>query len=257
MKSMQGMNALVTGATHGIGAAIARGFAEQGAKVIVHGRHAADGEGLASEIGGHFVRADLRDSSGVDSLCEFVLATFPHIDVIVNNAGMEVGSPVASIEGGVLLKTMYVNFHAPVLIVTGLLPRLASLGGGASVINVASIHSHVPAYGNTAYSASKAALHMFTKTAAIELAEFGVRVNTLSPGAIRTDHNQALIREIGESNFREWIPAGRVGDANELVGAAVFLATSASSYVTGTELVVDGGYSQHLVRYRSTEHSSN
>lgn len=254
MSTMAGMTALVTGATHGIGAAIARGFAGEGARVLVHGRDEGAGEALAEEIGGAFLSADLSSFAGVDSLIAQTRALVQTLDVLVNNAGVEVGATLPHLQRDVLLETMFINFHAPVLTVQGLLPLLSSRPRGAAVINVASIHSSVPAYGNTAYSSSKAALHMFTKTASIELSQLGVRVNTLSPGAVLTDHNRTLIEEVGTENFKAWIPAGRVAEADELVGAAIFLATKASSYVTGAELVIDGGYSNHLVRYRSSDH---
>ena len=94
---------------------------------------------------------------------------------------------------------------------------------------------------------------MFTKTAAVELAPQGIRVNNLAPGAVETDINREVIREIGEENFREWIPIGRVAQSQEMIGPALFLASDASSYVTGTTLYVDGAYSKNLVRYRPTQ----
>ena len=103
---------------------------------------------------------------------------------------------------------------------------------------------------NAAYSMTKAELAMFTKTAAVELAPDGIRVNNLAPGAVETDINREVLDEIGREKFAEWIPAGRVGQTREMVGPALFLASPASSYVTGATLYADGGYLQNLVRYR-------
>lgn len=94
------------------------------------------------------------------------------------------------------------------------------------------------------------ALAMFTKAIAVELAPFGVRVNNLAPGAVETEINRDVIQEIGENKFREWIPAGRVAQSDEMIGPVVFLASDAASYVTGATLYADGGYLQNLVRYR-------
>jgi gluconate 5-dehydrogenase len=100
------------------------------------------------------------------------------------------------------------------------------------------------------YNASKAALTMLTRTVALELAPYGIRANNLAPGAVYTDLNREVIEKIGVENFRQWIPAGRVAEAAEMVGPAIFLASEASSYVNGTTLYADGGYMYNLVRHR-------
>ena len=124
--------------------------------------------------------------------------------------------------------------------------RALKKAGRASVINVTSIHQKVPVRENGYYCMAKASLGMFTKVAALELAKYGIRVNNLAPGAILTDMNRELVEAM---DFEQWIPIGRVGRADELIGPAVFLASDASSYVTGTTLYVDGGYSENLLQY--------
>lgn len=251
---LAGKTALVTGSTQGIGLAIAEGLRHEGAELLVHGRSRKRTAEIAGRLGGRAVVADLSSASGVDELIRHVTAIAPRLHVLVNNAGVETGAPVATLTPDVLEQTMQVNFIAPAMILNGLLPLLTN-AGTASVINVGSIHSSVPVHGNTAYSASKAALAMLTRTAAIELARDGIRVNTLTPGAIRTEHNRELIDEIGARQFEDWIPAGRLGMPHDIVGPAVFLASDESAYMTGADLVVDGAYIHHLVRYRATSHS--
>lgn len=247
--SLEGKVALVTGSTRGIGAEIARGFAEAGARVWIHGREEEAGRRLAAEIGGRFVRADLAESSEIRALVEKVGAAESRLDVLVNNAGLEVIMPLDRIDLFTLDLIWRVNARAPVELTTRLLPLLRR-AGNASIINVTSIHDTMPYPHNTAYSMTKAALAMFTKTAALELAPDGIRVNNLAPGAVETDINREVLDEIGRDKFAEWIPAGRVGQTREMVGPALFLASSASSYVTGSTLYADGGYLQNLVRYR-------
>jgi gluconate 5-dehydrogenase len=130
-----------------------------------------------------------------------------------------------------------------------LLPLLKA-APGASIINVTSIHDTVPYPGNFAYAMSKAALAMFTRSAALDLAPYGIRVNNLAPGAVATDLNREVIEAIGDEKFREWIPLGRVAQSDEMVGPAIFLASDAASYLTGATLYADGGYMQNLLRYR-------
>ena len=121
--------------------------------------------------------------------------------------------------------------------------------GSPSIINVTSIHEAVPVSGNGGYAAAKAALGLLSRTAAVEFGPLGVRVNTLAPGAIRTDMNHELIEEVGTDRFEAWIPLGRVGSVDEVADVAAFLASDDSRYVSGSTIVVDGAYTSHLVRY--------
>jgi NAD(P)-dependent dehydrogenase (short-subunit alcohol dehydrogenase family) len=171
------------------------------------------------------------------------------LDALVNNAGVEIIMPVERMNMDTFDLIWRVNVRAPVELTHLLLPLLRK-AGGASVINVTSIHQETPYPNNSAYSMSKAALGMFTKTAALEFTPYGVRVNNLAPGAVETEINREVIEEIGRDSFGEWIPLGRVAQTDEMIGPALFLASDASSYVTGTTLYADGGHLQNLVRYR-------
>jgi NAD(P)-dependent dehydrogenase (short-subunit alcohol dehydrogenase family) len=249
MGVLDGKVALVTGSTSGIGKAIAQGFAAAGARVWVHGRNTEAGEALAAALGGRFVRADLSIEGEVAALAEVVQAAESKLDVLVNNAGVEIIMPIDQLRLDDLDMIWKVNVRAPFQLTHALLPLLKA-AGGASVINITSIHDTMPYPHNAAYSASKAALAMFSKTIAVELAPQGIRVNNFAPGAVETEINREVIQEIGEEKFREWIPLGRVAQTDEMIGPALFLASDASSYVTGTTLYADGAYLQNLVRYR-------
>jgi NAD(P)-dependent dehydrogenase (short-subunit alcohol dehydrogenase family) len=249
MGVLDGKVALVTGSTSGIGKAIAQGFAAAGARVWVHGRNTEAGEALAAALGGRFVRADLSIEGEVAALAEVVQAAESKLDVLVNNAGVEIIMPIDQLRLDDLDMIWKVNVRAPFQLTHALLPLLKA-AGGASVINITSIHDTMPYPHNAAYSASKAALAMFSKTIAVELAPQGIRVNNFAPGAVETEINREVIQEISEEKFREWIPLGRVAQTDEMIGPALFLASDASSYVTGTTLYADGAYLQNLVRYR-------
>lgn len=247
--SLEGKVALVTGSTRGIGCAIARGFAAAGARVWVHGRDEEAARRLSREIGGRFVQADLEQSDAVNRMVAVIQAEEEHLDVLVNNAGMESAMTVERMDMEACRKTMRVNTEAAVELTHGLFP-LFKKSEGASIINITSIHDFAPYPNYTPYAMSKAALAMFTKTACLELSPLGIRINNLAPGAVETDINRAEIEAVGRDLFREWIPLGRVAQCEDLIGPALFLASDASRYVTGTTLYVDGGYMQNLVRYR-------
>lgn len=245
---LTGKIAFITGATRGIGAELARGFAREGAQLWLHGRDVASGEKLAAELGGRFIAADLGDTAQVGALAAAILRDCPRLDILVNNAGVELIMPFVELDLAQLDRMWAVNVRAAAQIIHGLLPALRA-SGAASVINVTSIHQTVPYPHNSGYSLTKAALGMLTQTLAIELAPLGIRVNNFAPGAVETDINREVVESM-RAQFAEWIPAGRVAQTTEMIGPAVFLASSDSSYVTGATLVADGGYSHNLVRYR-------
>lgn len=247
--SLAGKVALVTGSTRGIGNAIARGYAQVGAHVWVHGRDAEAGERLAHDINGVFVQADLAQPADVQRLARTLLAAETRLDVLVHCAGLEILMPLEQARMDVFDQIWQVNVRTAVELTQLLLPLLKA-PQGASIINVTSIHDQVPYPGNFAYSMSKAALAMFTKTMALDLASYQIRVNSLAPGAVATDLNREVLATIGHDAFRQWIPLGRVAQPDEMVGPAIFLASAAASYITGATLYADGGYMQHLVRYR-------
>ena len=247
---LTGRTALITGGARGIGAAIALAFRDAGAQVVIHGRPGPGGEAFAERHGFGWLAAELSDLSQADALADAVLERFGCLDVLVNNAGMEINTTVERLDPEAIARQLRVNLEAPIRLTHRLVPALRR-SAHAVVINVTSIHASVPAYANSVYCSAKAGLEMFTRTLAVELGPAGIRANTLAPGAIETDMNRAILDEIGRDNFAEWIPLGHVGSPEDVAYPAVFLASDASRYMSGATLVVDGAYSQHLVRYRT------
>lgn len=245
--SLIGKVALITGSTSGIGAAIARGFAEAGARVWIHGLEAETGQALAEQLNGRFIGGDLSDPNAINCMVNDLSAREDCLDILVNNAGIQQPMSVENLDMAVYDRLLQVNLRAPVEL-TGLLIPLLSRSSGASVINVTSIHDTTPHPDDIPYCISKAGLAMFTKAASIELANHGIRINNLAPGAIETDINRDILDRIGRDRFRERIPLD-VAQTEKVIGPALFLASDASNYLTGTTIYVDGGYLQNLVRY--------
>jgi glucose 1-dehydrogenase len=246
---LAGRTALVTGAARGIGHGIARAFAAAGAKVVV-ADVLEEGAQSARDIGAEFVRADLGSDADIDALIGAMGARGAPLDILVNNAGIDVRMPLPKLDVEALDRIWRVNARAPARLIAGLFELLRA-SPHACVINVTSIHDSIPYAHNSPYCMSKAALAMLTKVASIELAPHGIRVNSLAPGAIETSANRHTIELIGRDQFDGWIPAGRVGQVDDVAGPAVFLASDAARYVTGATLHADGAYRHHLVRYRT------
>jgi glucose 1-dehydrogenase len=238
---LAGKSALVTGSTRGIGAGLADALERAGMQVIRHGLHDD------TTAAGKAVAADLSHVDGVAALAEAVATRVDRLDVLVNNAGVELPARMEHLEERDVRITLDVNLTAPMLLVRELLPLLS--GDQASVVNVTSIHDDVPYSGNVGYVASKAGLEAATRTMALELAPHGIRVNSIAPGAIDTDMNRDVTDGMGREMFSSWIPLGRIGTVDDLVAPMLFLASNASRYMTGARLLVDGGYSLALLRY--------
>ena len=245
--SLEGKVALVTGASRGIGRAIALGFAEAGADVAVAARSVDDLETLAKEIdaaGGKAVAVptDVRERGAIEAMIDKTIDELGRLDVLVNNAGgSNFMSPIVGLrpEGWDKLRTLNLDsvFHATQIAAQ----RMVDTGGG-SIIQMASVAGIDGAQGLSPYSAAKAGVIMMSQAVAKELAGSRVRVNSIAPGWIDTPLNEWLTSD--ESALKvveQMIPMGRLGRSGEIVGAAIYLASDASSFVTGTTLVVDGG----------------
>jgi 2-deoxy-D-gluconate 3-dehydrogenase len=247
MFDLTGKTALVTGASRGIGRAIARGLAQAGAQVIINGRDATTLEAVHEEIeaaGGSAIvsPADVTDRAAVDAMVGAALETLGSIDIVVNNAGgTAFRVPFADLRFDGWTKVMRLNAESVVHVCQAVGPHLLARGSG-SVINVSSVAALGGTPGLTPYGASKAAVLSLTRSLAMEWGPHGVRVNALCPGWTATDLNRNLWsdRETSEA-MTATIPLGRWGQAEEMAGTAVFLASDASSYLTGQAIVVDGG----------------
>ena len=247
--SLKGKVALVTGSGRGIGKALAEGFAAAGAKVWVNARDPEKGKKVAEAIGGRFIRADIASSADIQAMAASLRDEEGRLDILVNNAAIEVIMPFEKTDLSISDKIWRVNVRAAEELTLALLPLLKK-SMGASIINLTSIHDTMPYPHNLDYNMSKAALNMFTRTLALELGPMGIRINNLAPGPVETDLNREVIDEIGRDKFAEWVPSGRVAKVEEMIGPAIFLASAASSYVNGATLYADGGYMLNLVRYR-------
>jgi 2-deoxy-D-gluconate 3-dehydrogenase len=243
---LTGKTALVTGSASGLGAAIALAFAEAGAQVAVHGnRRPADDTAAAIVKAGGKAKAfsaDLSSDKGADELFAAVTAACGPVDILVNNAGMIFREEATAFPLDEWEKVMRVN-------VTSVF-RLSQLAGGGmiargsgKIINIASLLSFQGGIRVPAYAASKGAVAQLTKALSNEWAARGVQVNAIAPGYFRTENTSALqADETRNRQILERIPAARWGEPEDLTGAAVFLASAASNYVTGEILTVDGGW---------------
>lgn len=244
---LSGRVALITGASRGIGRTIALALARAGADVVVTSRHVANLDRVASEIqalGRHAaaVAADVTDEDQVRRLAREALGTFGQVDILVNNAGIGDSMAVVEMDPKAWDQVMSVNVRGPVLCCKHIGPHMIERRRG-KVINVASVLATHPARYMSAYSASKAALVQFTRVLALEWVRFNVQVNALCPGYFLTDINREFFASDRGRRFVQELPMKRLGDLHELEGAAVFLASDATSYMTGASLYIDGGHS--------------
>jgi len=239
--------AVVIGGTSGIGLTIARGLARAGANVVPSGRRAELVESVSKEIqalGRKSIAqtADVTKRTSLQSLRDAVLKEFGGLHILVNCAGRTKRTPtldVSETEWNGIIET---NLTGTLLACQVFGPHMIEKNYGR-IINIASLASFVALYEVAAYSASKAAVASLTKSLAIEWARHGVCVNAIAPGLFRTDLNASLLDGTRRGDeFRMRTPMGRFGETEELVGAAVFLASDAASFVTGHLLVVDGGF---------------
>ncbi|MBX9365410.1 SDR family NAD(P)-dependent oxidoreductase [Streptomyces sp. WAC04114] len=240
-KELQDKKALVTGATSGIGRAIAVKLAEAGATVYVTGRRAELGKETVELIEraggtGHFVVADVANIDDVRRLAEEV----GEVDVLVNNAGIFPFSatpeqPLDSYE-----RVFDVNVRATYFLTAALVPAMVAKGKGA-IVNVSSVAGQIGTPFGSAYNATKAAMDALTRSWAVEFGAAGVRVNSVAPGPIRTD---MAVETVGEmfDEFSRNTPLARAGEPEEIAEAVAFLASDKAGYITGAVLAADGGY---------------
>jgi dehydrogenase/reductase SDR family protein 4 len=246
--NLEGKVAIITGSSKGIGKAIAKGLAENGAQVVISSRsqEACDAvveefkkEGLSAiGIVCHVGKDDQRKQ-----LVSKTIAAFGRIDILVNNAATNpVYSPIEEIDPVIFDKIMEINVKAPWALSNLVLPHLQANKNG-SIINIASVEALTPGYGLGVYSTSKAAILMLTKNQAKEWGTYGIKVNAICPGLIKTKFSAALWQnEKMLHKLEKSIPSGRMGNPKEMVGLACLLASNAGNYMTGGVYTADGGY---------------
>ena len=246
--SLAGRTAVVTGSTRGLGRAFAHALAQAGANIVVVGRdedaaRQVEAEVVSLGVGVEVVLADVTRRPDVERILERTVAAFGRADVLVNNAGACIHKPAVDVTDDEWDSVMDVNLRA-VWIASQVFGRHMIEQGGGSIVNIGSMSAAIvnrPQW-QPAYNASKAAVHHLTRSLAAEWAPSNVRVNALAPGYMHTD-----MSPVHEPQYqRNWIedaPQNRAGEPDELGPAIVFLASDASSFMTGSVLTIDGGYS--------------
>ncbi len=248
--SIEGKTALVTGGSSGIGLMIARGFVENGAHVYISSRKQDVCEQVAAELSKSgrcsAIPADLSSESECNRLGDEISRREGKLDILVNNAGANWGAPLAEFPDSAWDKVLAVNVKAVFQLTRRLVPELAAAATAstpARVINIGSIDGLKPPILETyAYSASKAAVHQLTRVLAQKLAPKHITVNAVAPGPFQSKMMKATLERFGDSIAKS-NPLGRIGSDEDMAGIAIFLASRAGAYLTGTVIPVDGGIS--------------
>lgn len=229
---LSGRVAVVTGATRGIGRAVAAALKAAGCVTV----------GVARRVDGDALAADVSREEDVRGLADHVARCHGRADVVVNCAGINVREPLRAVTAEHFDAVLGTNLRGTLLVMQAMVPLLEAAGGG-SIINMTSLMAHVGNPFQSAYAASKGAVAMLTRVAAVELGPLGIRVNAVTPGYIDTPLTRALwAHEPFRRHAVAHTPLGRLGTPEDVVGAVLFLASSLSAFVTGQILVVDGGY---------------
>jgi NAD(P)-dependent dehydrogenase (short-subunit alcohol dehydrogenase family) len=246
---LTGKTAIITGASRGLGFAMAKGLAEAGANIVI--TDVLDTKKAVKEIEAMGVKAiglkvDVTKQKDIDNMVKKTLAKFKHIDILMNNAGVYYPTPVKDMKEKDWDRTININLKGTLLCSQTVGKEMCKKKSGV-IINTASIAGIMAFAQSAAYNTSKAAIIMLTKTLATEWAACGIRVNAICPGIFATDMTKGLLSNKGfQTMVKTKVPMGRYATPDELAGAALYLASDASSYTTGHALVVDGGWTVGL-----------
>ena len=238
---LTGKTALVTGSSQGIGFTLARGLVEAGAQVVLNGRDAGKLEAAATELGAKTLAFDVTDHGAVRTAVDGFEASDGSIDILINNAGMQHRTPLEDFDPEDFDRLIRTNVNSVFNVGQAVARHMIGRGAG-KIINIASVQTALARPGIAPYTASKGAVANLTKGMATDWAPKGLNVNAIAPGYFDTPLNAALV---ADAEFTAWVakrtPQGRWGQLPELVGAAIFLSSPASSFVNGQILFVDGG----------------
>jgi NAD(P)-dependent dehydrogenase (short-subunit alcohol dehydrogenase family) len=245
--------AIVTGGARGIGEAIVRAYAAEGAHAVIADVETAKADALASELGGKSlaVRLDVRDLGSIDSMIDAVVSKLGGVDILVNNAGVFNMGPLSEITEEDFDRQFGINVRGLVFVTKAVVEKMVAQGRGGKIINMSSQAGRRGEANVLVYCASKAAVISITQSMGLELIKYGININGIAPGVVDTpmwDHVDSLFakyerRPIGEKKrlVGEAVPFGRMGRPSDFAGAAVFLASADSEYVVAQTLNVDGG----------------
>ena len=256
---LTGKTALITGASRGIGRAVAERFAAEGAHVIINhfrdelpaakcinllkSASQREGHGTANHLA---IDADIGSAAEIAAMFVQALSAFPRIDILVNNAGIQSPTPGAAFDDADLTRILNVNLIGAALCARAALAHFATRPGGGTIINTTSVHESVPKPGFLAYSVAKGGLGNLTRTLALEFAAAGVRVNAVGPGAVATDMNASWLHDrAARAAVESHIPMGRVATAEEIAQVFAFLASDDAAYITGQTIYACGGLTLH------------
>ena len=239
--------AIITGGGSGIGLATARAFCKEGAKVILFGRRKEKLISAADELGDSvlIVQGDMTHNDDLDQLINKTLNNFKGIDILVNSAGLYNGAPLHEISDSQWDGIMDINIRSIFQLTRRVLPIMMTQKSG-SIVHISSILGLIAVPQVAAYNVSKGALNQFSRSIAVEYGSYGIRSNSICPGLIETDMTADLMKDA--SLMQEWskeYPIGRFGKPEDVASACLFLASDESSFITGTVLPVDGGFTAH------------
>ena len=239
--------AIITGGGSGIGLATARAFCKEGAKVILFGRRKEKLISAADELGDSvlIVQGDMTHNDDLDQLINKTLNNFKGIDILVNSAGLFNGAPLHEISDSQWDGMMDINIRSVFQLTRRVLPIMMAQKSG-SIVHISSILGLIAVPQVAAYNVSKGALNQFSRSIAVEYGSYGIRSNSICPGLIETDMTADLMKDA--SLMQEWskeYPIGRFGKPEDVASACLFLASDESSFITGTVLPVDGGFTAH------------
>jgi glucose 1-dehydrogenase len=253
MKGLKGKNVLVTGATSGIGQAIAVYFATQGANVALNYRQDASKlertmeliemrAGVGSSDGKELpVKGDISKEEDIIRMYREIIEKFGSLDILINNAGIQTASPSHKLATSDFDKVIQVNLRGAYLCARQAIAHFLERGNGGIIVNISSVHEIIPRPEYISYSMSKGAMENMTKTLALEYAPHGIRINAIAPGATATPINSWTEDPEKREKIESHIPMGRVGTSEEMAAITAFLASDDAAYITGQTLFVDGG----------------